>query len=116
MRFDNSTLRSTSGRVAQTVVWEARLGEADVVADILRRLEVAVRSEPGTLAFRLHRSPDNDRLFYIYELYADEAAYAAHQQTAHFERLVIQDALPRLSRRERTKWVPLGVEAVGPLP
>jgi quinol monooxygenase YgiN len=96
------------GRLALAVTWEAKAGEADAVADILARLAGAVKAEPGTLLFWPHRSPSNDHVFFLYELYVDDAAFQAHQQTAHFKDLVLGQALPKLARRERVPLVPFG--------
>jgi len=54
-----------------------------------------------------HRSPENDHIFFLYELYTDEAAFAAHQQTEWFKRLVLGEGLPRLARRERRQFKPV---------
>lgn len=96
-----------SGTVALAVTWEARPGEADAVADVLRRMAAAVRAEPGTLLFRPHRSPDNDHVFFLYELFADQPAFEAHQATPHFKSLVLGEGVPRLARRERLPFAPL---------
>jgi quinol monooxygenase YgiN len=78
------------------------------VADILRRMASTVlRSEPGVLRFEPHRSPSNDHVFFLYELFADEAAFEAHQQTDHFKSLVVEQGLPKLVRRERVPFTPL---------
>ncbi|MCW5747005.1 MAG: antibiotic biosynthesis monooxygenase [Alphaproteobacteria bacterium] len=98
---------SQPGPVALAVTWEARAGEADAVADILRRMAIAVRAEPGVLRFDPHRSAANDHVFFLYELFADDAAFAAHQQTDHFKNLVVEQGLPRLVRRERVPFTPL---------
>jgi quinol monooxygenase YgiN len=95
------------GRLALTVTWEAKDGEADAVADILRRMAIAVKSEPGTLLFWPHRSSSNNRLFFLYELYADDDAFAAHQQTEHFKTLILGQAVPKLARRERVQFKPM---------
>jgi quinol monooxygenase YgiN len=104
---DSTRESPAAAAVALAVTWEARAGEADAVADILRRMTVAVRSEPGTLRFEPHRSPSNDHVFFLYELFVDEAAFAAHQQTDHFKSLVLEQGLPRLVRRERTPFTPM---------
>jgi quinol monooxygenase YgiN len=96
-----------AGHLALAVTWEAKEGEAEAVADILRRMADAVKAEPGTLLFWPHRSPTNERVFFLYELYTDESAFQAHQQTDHFESLVLGQALPRLARRERVQLLPL---------
>jgi quinol monooxygenase YgiN len=95
-----------AGRLALAATWEAKEGESEAVADILRRMASAVTSEPGTLLFWPHRSATNDRVFFLYELFADEGAFQAHQQTAHFKSLVLDQALPKLARRERVQLTP----------
>jgi quinol monooxygenase YgiN len=97
----------TEGRLALAVKWEAKEGEAEAVADVLRRMATAVETEPGTLLFWAHRSASNDREFFLYELFADNGAYAAHQETEHFKRLVVGQALAKLTKRERVQFVPL---------
>ena len=97
-----------AGTVALAVTWEAKPGEADAVADALDRMTAAVRAgEPGTLLFRPHRSPDNDHLFFLYELFVDQAAFESHQKTPHFQTLILGEALPKLARRERVAFSPL---------
>jgi quinol monooxygenase YgiN len=105
------TLMKTSvpggGQLALAATWQAKAGEAEAVADILRRMANAVQSEPGTLLFWPHRSSSDDRVFFLYELFADDAAFTAHQQTEHFKTLVVGEALPKLERRERVQFAPL---------
>ena len=96
------------GRLALAVTWEAKEEEAETIADVLRRMAEAVKAEPGTLMFWPHRSKENDRVFFLYELYTDDAAFAAHQQTEWFKTLVLGQALPRLARRERLQFTPFG--------
>jgi quinol monooxygenase YgiN len=100
------------GRLALAATWEAKEGETEAVADILRRMARAVKSEPGTLLFWPHRSTANDRVFFLYELFADDAAFQAHQQTAHFKSLVLDQALPKLARRERVQLAPFQPDSV----
>ena len=40
--------------------------------------------EEGCLQFDLGQDPDNPSRFFLYELYADEAAFEVHQKTEHF--------------------------------
>ena len=44
----------------------------------------SVRDEPGCLVFDLLRDRSDPDLLYLYEVYTDEAAFAAHMLTAHF--------------------------------
>ena len=101
------------GKLALAVTWEAKEGEADTIASILTRMAEAVKAEPGTLMFWVHRSTENDRLFFLYELYTGDEALAAHQQTDWFKTLVLADALPRLVRRERMYVRPLQPQSAG---
>ncbi len=99
------------GQLALAVTWEAKEGEAETIATILRQMADAVKAEPGTLVFWVHRSTENNRLFFLYELYTGEEALAAHQQTEWFKKLVLADALPRLARRERMYFKPMQPQA-----
>lgn len=44
------------------------------------------RLEPGNLRFDVLRANDDPLKFFLYEVYLDEAAFKAHQQTAHYFR------------------------------
>jgi quinol monooxygenase YgiN len=39
----------------------------------------------------------------LYEVYLDEKAFEAHQQTAHFKKYIVE-AVPLLASRERHVW------------
>ena len=85
--------------------WVAREGEEERVAAALRRLIGPSREEPGNLVYQLHRDPDDPRRFFAYEQYVDRSAYDAHLASAHFRRYALDDAIPRLERRERSFFV-----------
>jgi quinol monooxygenase YgiN len=93
-----------TGGVAISAMWEARPGEEDAVAGLLARLGEAARTEPGVKLFLVHRATQAPGQFLFYELFEDEAAFAAHQQTAHFKSLVIEQGLPKLVKRERVQY------------
>src|SRR5215210_1825923 len=50
-----------------TVNWRAQDGKEGEVAEILTRIGEASRAEPGTLAFVIHRSPNDPHEFFLYE-------------------------------------------------
>jgi quinol monooxygenase YgiN len=50
-----------------------------MVGDLTR----AVRAEPGCLRFVAYTRADNPRAYHVDEIYADEAAFAAHIGSAH---------------------------------
>jgi quinol monooxygenase YgiN len=95
------------GRLAFTVVWEVRDGEADAAADIIARFLPEARKEPGLELLMINRSTANPSQFLFYEVFRDVAAFDAHQQTPHFRTMILEEALPLLSKRERTQYVPL---------
>jgi quinol monooxygenase YgiN len=85
--------------------WEAREGQADKVAGILDRFLPEAQREPGARLFLISRARENPAQFLFYELFADEAAFKAHQESAHFKTLIAGEALPLLARRERAQYV-----------
>ena len=100
-------IQQITGGLAVTALWEARDGEADAVADILTRFAPQARQEQGVRLFLVHRALENPMQFLFYELFEDEAAFAAHQQTPHFKSLILGEGVPRLSRRERVQYAVL---------
>ncbi len=84
--------------------WEAKAGEADRVAEILDRFLREAQTEPGVKLFLIGRGKDNPAQFLFYELFRDEAAFKAHQESPHFKTYIAGQALPLLARRERTQY------------
>ncbi len=84
--------------------WEAKEGQADRIADILSRFLPEAQSEAGAKLFLISRGRENPAQFLFYELFVDEAALKAHQESAHFKTYIAGEALPLLSRRERAQY------------
>ncbi len=84
--------------------WEAREGEAAHVAEILRRFLPHAQAEPGVKLFLIGRGKENPAQFLFYELFTDDAAFAAHQQSEHFRTFIAGEALPLLATRERSQY------------
>ena len=84
--------------------WEAKEGEADKVASILDRFLPEAQREEGAKLFLISRAKDNPAQFLFYELFRDEAAFKAHQESAHFKTYIAGQALPLLARRERAQY------------
>jgi autoinducer 2-degrading protein len=61
-------------------------GAGDAVASLVAGYRRNVRSEPGNLRFDAHRLADDPDRFFVYEEYADEAAFAEHVASAHCAR------------------------------
>jgi quinol monooxygenase YgiN len=84
--------------------WEAKEGQADKVAEILDRFLPEAQSEPGAKLFLIARAKENPAQFLFYELFRDEAAFKAHQESDHFKTYIAGQALPLLARRERAQY------------
>jgi quinol monooxygenase YgiN len=87
------------------IMLEANDGDIDKVLEIQRWLTPLSQAEPGVKLFLPYQSPTNPALFFVFELYVDEAGWAAHQETHHFKK-AIPELLPLLKRRERIPFVP----------
>jgi len=87
-----------------TAFWEARDGEEETVAAILSRFVPKAQQEPGVLMFVVHRSRTEPAKFFFYEVFKNEDAFGAHQQTEHFKQLIAGEALPKLAKRERAQF------------
>ena len=84
--------------------WEAKEGKADEVAEILNRFLPEAQREPGAKLFLIARAKENPAQFLFYELFRDEAAFKAHQESAHFKTYIAGQALPLLAKRERAQY------------
>jgi quinol monooxygenase YgiN len=56
---------------------------ADFDALVARTLPAIRECEPGTLAYLVHTVPGEPNSRVFYELYADQAAFEAHEQQPH---------------------------------
>jgi quinol monooxygenase YgiN len=56
----------------------AKAGRGDDIVAAFDGAKDAVAEEPGTLVYALHRNQANPDLFYVTELYEDQAALDAH--------------------------------------
>ena len=86
-----------------TAFWEAKPGEVDALVGIIRKFLPQAQAEPGVLAFQIHQSLEDPTKFFFYEVFKDEAAFAEHGQAPHFKSLILEQALPRLAKRERAQ-------------
>ena len=61
------------------------------------------RKEPGCKQFDVLVDPSDKTKVMLYEVYNDDKAFEAHQQTPHFKKY-IAEAVPLLASRERSVW------------
>jgi quinol monooxygenase YgiN len=63
----------------------------------------AARTEPGCRQFEVLVDPQDRTRVMLFEVYDDEKAFEAHQQTPHF-RKYLAESVPLLASRERQFW------------
>ena len=82
-----------------------RIKPENVDAFMKKALENArdARKEPGCKQFDVLVDPKDATRVMLYEIYNDEQAFEAHQQTPHFRKYVAE-AVPLLASRERQVW------------
>jgi quinol monooxygenase YgiN len=82
-----------------------RIKPENVQAFMARALENAreARKEPGCRQFDVLVDPKDAGRVMLYEVYDDEGAFEAHQQTPHFKKY-LAEAVPLLASRERQVW------------
>jgi (4S)-4-hydroxy-5-phosphonooxypentane-2,3-dione isomerase len=61
------------------------------------------RKEPGCRQFDVLVDPNDKTKVMLYEVYHDDKAFEAHQQTPHFKKY-LAEAVPLLASRERSVW------------
>ena len=66
----------------------------------LKENAASARKEPGCRQFDVLADPKDRTKVMLYEVYDDEKAFEAHQQTPHFKKYVAE-AVPLLAARER---------------
>ena len=79
--------------------YRVRAGNSDSVRDVLARHVTATRQEPGCERFQAFRAVDGGDEFVLVEQYTDEAAFAAHRQSAHFRENIENTVAPLLAER-----------------
>ena len=87
------------------IMLEAKECESEALAEILRVMTPPTMAEPGARLFLSYRSPTNKSLFFVFELYVNEATWGAHEATDHFK-AAVKELLPRVTRRERVPFIP----------
>jgi quinol monooxygenase YgiN len=94
----------SGGGLLVVAEWEAKEGQADKVADILDRFLPEAQRDPGAKIFLIGRGKENPAQFLFYELFRDEAAFKAHQESDYFKTYIAGQALPLLAKRERAQY------------
>jgi quinol monooxygenase YgiN len=88
--------------------WTAQPGQEGVVLDAIERLTQPSREEAGNSFYQAYQDPAEPGIFRLFEIYADEEAYAAHGASDHFKQYALEQAIPVLANRERAFFQTIG--------
>lgn len=91
-----------------SATWTAQPGKEDVVLDAIEKLTPPSRMEPGNRFYQAYQDPAEPSVFRLFEVYDDEAAYAAHGASEHFAEYALGQAIPVLASRERGFFETIG--------
>ena len=80
------------------------------IAAVSEEIDEALRVEPGVLAIYALAERDNPARLRFFEIYASEAAYAAHRESPHF-RKYLATTNSMIRSRELTEMVPIQLSA-----
>ena len=95
-------------RVAHLEIDRAQLER--FIAAVSEEIDEAIRVEPGVLAIYAVAERENPARLRFFEIYASEAAYAAHRESPHFRKYLARtDSMIR--SRELTEMVPIQLSA-----
>jgi quinol monooxygenase YgiN len=88
--------------------WTAEPGQEDVVRDAIDKLSPLSREEEGNVFYQAYQDAAEPSVFHLFEIYDDEAAYAAHGASDHFKQYALEQAIPVLAKRERAFYETIG--------
>lgn len=74
-----------------TTLFATVAAKAEFAAEVetaLRKMVAPTRAETGCVSYALYSAAQQPGVFHLLEKYADDAALASHQQTAHFAALL----------------------------
>jgi quinol monooxygenase YgiN len=99
-----ATTDNANQHLIVTAFWEVNSGEDGAVAELLKDFLPKAQREPGVREFQIHQNRAKPREFFFYEVFSGEAAFAEHQQTDHFKKIILGQAIPKLAKRERSQF------------
>jgi quinol monooxygenase YgiN len=91
-----------------SATWTAEPGQEGVVLEAIEKLTPPSRAEEGNVFYQAYQDPAEPSVFHLFEIYEDEAAYAAHGASDHFAEFGHGLAIPVLAKRERAFYETIG--------
>jgi quinol monooxygenase YgiN len=92
---------------AVVATYRVKPGTEEAVRAALEQMTRFTRREPGCRYYQAHRSLENPRVFFLYELYDDEEAFQAHAASEHFERYIKNQVWLAMEERTRLLGAPV---------
>jgi quinol monooxygenase YgiN len=77
------------------------------IAETVRLLAGASRLEPGCVSYIPHHLQEDPDTVLIYEQYRDDAAFAAHRDSAHFKKYGVGGLLQKMRERNLQNLIAL---------
>jgi len=84
------------------VKWKIKTSATTEVLKMLPELVARTRNEPGNISYAIYQSETDPSELMLHEEYADADALEAHKKSEPYQRLVVQEIIPRLEKREVT--------------
>ena len=66
----------------------AQPGKEQILRDALLAMIEPTKKEPGCISYMLHGDPKNPAVFYLFEIYKDQAATDVHMNSPHLAALL----------------------------
>lgn len=96
--------RDVAGGFVVAARWKVAAGNSEKIAAILREFLRQAQAESGVKIFQIARDRSDPDQYLFWEVFAHEAAFEAHSESAHFKNLILGQALPLLADRQRSQY------------
>ena len=93
--------------ICVAVTYLIQPGQEERAIELFAALTQQTHAEPGNLYYLAHRSPTEQRRFFIYEQYTDQAALDTHRASQHFIQFATNGLFTILEKREAEIYIPL---------
>jgi len=81
------------------VTYVVKPGHEAEALDIFNTMTQHTHNEQGNLFYMAHRSTSDPRHFFLYEQYADQAAFQAHRTADYFVQYITNGLMPIIESR-----------------
>ncbi|MCG2616003.1 antibiotic biosynthesis monooxygenase [Terrimonas sp. NA20] len=80
--------------------WQVKPGRIDTVKALLAEVALKSREEKGNLFYNAYQGNADENTVMLAEAYADQTALDEHRNSAHFQKIVVEQIVPELENRE----------------